>query len=433
MEEKRTLYVGLDLCDDITQLTCFSEVIFEPESIGQYEDGSTDIITVLGIKESTGEWLIGEDAIQCYEEGEGILIEHIIEQIMEQTSFQLYDIEFSCVQILEKYLRKILRLLKPSYPDNSICKLTVTIQDMDVYLIKTIYEALKNLGIEKDRVQVISHQQSYLYYALSQKKELWMNDIAMFELNERGLWYHQISINRRNMPMLVGVHSQDYSDTLSYSIVLEQPDTVGYIFENIAKGILHKEIITTVYLTGKGFDGKWVNHVLKELCVGRRLFIGQNLYCRGACYASKEQAAKENPDLKEKLSQFLFLSDEMINCNISTRVYYNAKMTEILLAKAGMSWYDVDCQMDLIPDEEEELEIVVKDVIKRTATPYILNLEKISGRMNRGTRLGFWLRLIDQNTCVITVKDKGFGDVYPTTNRIWEKTISLKQESEKVT
>lgn len=65
--------------------------------------------------------------------------------------------------------------------------------------------ALNRIGIGEDRYVIQLHQQSYMYYALSQKKELWLNDVALFEFGRDGLFYSQIHIDRRNIPYIVGV------------------------------------------------------------------------------------------------------------------------------------------------------------------------------------------------------------------------------------
>ena len=44
-------------------------------------------------------------------------------------------------------------------------------------------------------------------------------------------------------------------------------------------------IITTVYLVGEGFEGGWMKNSLTFMCRGRRAFMGNNLYSKGACYA----------------------------------------------------------------------------------------------------------------------------------------------------
>ena len=63
---------------------------------------------------------------------------------------------------------------------------------------------------------------------------------------------------------------------------------LSYAFLNAAQTALHKQYVTTIYVTGKGFEGEWSNEALKELCMGRRIFRGQNLFTHGSCYAAIE-------------------------------------------------------------------------------------------------------------------------------------------------
>lgn len=424
MEQKKTLFVGLDLCNDNTQLSVYNEKTFEPETISRGGD-NTFIPTVLFARRDTKEWFFGQAAIGMAPQEKGELVTDILKKIENKESFSIYGNTVTGTRILEKFLKKVLSLLKEYSPNDSIRKLVVTIPKMNVRLIKSVYEALSSLGVLKDRVQVISHEQAYLYYVLYQKKELWMNDVGMFLFDERGLSYHQISVNRKTTPMVAGVNHKDFSGTLSYDLLTEQggPGAVDYVFENIAKSVLHKQILSTIYLTGKGFTGEWYKKVAEELCIGRRLFVGQNLFTQGACYGAKELFASEAGE--ERLGDFVFLSEEMVPCNIFIKAWYNASLLEIPLIKAGTPWYEADTFIGLIPDFEEELEITVKDVIKRTSASHMLLVGGIKGRPNRMTRLELHIRFSDTKTCIIKVRDKGFGDFFPTSNRVWEKTIHL--------
>lgn len=426
MEPAKTLYAGLDLCDRFSQLCCFNERIFEPEEI-ERKPGLSMIPTVLAVKEDTKEWFFGEDAIELSKKREGCLVERILERIAKNEEFLIYGTAFTGIQILEKYFRKTLSLLKQYYPNDTIKRLVVSVSEMDMQVIRVIYKALQKMGIEKDRAQVISHEQAYLYYSLSQKKELWMNDIGMFDFDYKGLTYHQISINRRTLPMVAGVTHKDFTETLSYDLLMEQGNNGGidYIFENIAKSVLHKQIISTVYITGAGFEGSWAAEVLKELCVGRRLFAGQNLYTKGACYAARELENVQEDNGQGKLKDFIFLSREMVPCSITMKLYHNASVEEMLLIKAGMPWFEATIRITIIPDQEDELEFSVRDVMKRTQTSHIISLGEIKGRPNKTTRLDIHIHFTDIKTFIIGIKDRGFGELYPTSNRIWEKTISL--------
>lgn len=49
-------------------------------------------------------------------------------------------------------------------------------------------------------------------------------------------------------------------------------------------------MVSSVYLTGEGFENNWYPNSLKVLCNGRRAFLGNNLYSKGACYSSMRYA-----------------------------------------------------------------------------------------------------------------------------------------------
>lgn len=422
MSGKGTLLVGLDLCNDFTQISCFSNITYEPESICLTEDKSKYLIpTMLGVKVDNREWIFGEAAVEKAKKGKCVLIENIIEKAANQEETTVFDVNYSPEFLLEKFLKKVLTLLKREYPNDSICKLVITVEKPQLSLLKNIYGALEKIGINKDRASIQSHKQSYFYYALSQKKELWMNDVGLFEFNEEGLSYYQIALNRKTSPMVVSVHEKNFSDNLSYNMIRNHEDKkhIGEIFDTISKRALYKQVISTIYVTGKGFDGDWSEKVLKSLCVGRRVFLGQNLYTKGACYAAREYSGKG------KLESFLFLGEEMIQSDVMLRLYHNAKLEDVMLAKTGTPWYEVRKDIRLIPDNENELEIVVQNLMKRTKVRHLITLDGLRNSPNRTVKLQVKVRFLDITTCVVKVKDCGFGEFYPSSNRIWEKTFTI--------
>ena len=40
------------------------------------------------------------------------------------------------------------------------------------------------------------------------------------------------------------------------------------------------------------------------------------------------------------------------------------------------------------------------------------------------------IKFADVNTCLVTLKDKGFGKLFPSSNRIWEKLINVGKKIE---
>ena len=323
-------------------------------------------------------------------------------------------------EALKRFFVKLLSCLKEYYPSETIRKLVVTVEDRNDRLQNAIRESMEYLHIEADRLVVQPHKQSYMYYALSQKKELWMNDVGLFEFGPAGLFYSQIHIDRRNAPYIVGVKRKDLSDALNWDMMEHDSSfNIEYAFNNIANTQLHKQMVTTLYVTGEGFQGEWADSALKQLCTGRRVFRGGNLFTKGACYAAREFAGEGEMD------QFLFLDEEMVYCNISMRVYHEAKQQELIMAKAGTPWREVDFKVDVIPEEEEEIQLMVQNVIRHETKVHLLTLEGFYDRPDKMTRFTVRLRFADAGHCIVTLKDNGFGDYCPSSNRIWERSLTL--------
>lgn len=410
MSEQRKLFVGYDLCEDYTQISCYNLKIFEPESIAGFEEQYL-IPTVLCLKDDTRDWLYGEEAIACHQEDKGTLVDYILKKVTFGESVTIQDINFTAVSLLEKFFRKTLSLLKRKYPNDSITQLVVTIKEWNMGLAEGIYSALSSLGIERDRVVVKSHEASSMFYVLNQSKELYMNDVGIFHYDDEGLLFYRISINRKTKPFAVTVLKTDYRDSFPYI----EPDKreenhLEYLFLNLAKTILTRHVVSTIYVTGKGFDGEWSDKALVDLCHGRRIFKGQNLYTKGACYMARELKGEK------KLSDYICLSEEMVTSTVSMSAYMDAKVNELILAKVGTPWYELKNNFDLILDGEKSITFIVKNMYSRDTTRHVIQLDEIPNRPDRMTRICVELKCINKDTLSVNIKDLGFGDFYPSSN-----------------
>ena len=396
---ERTLLLGYDLCDTRTQLAVYNRERMEPELIGQ-TDENPDAIYDTAIS------LEGKEPIRDFlgkiRRGEDIVVEGKVS---------------NPVNVLAYYFRKTLSATRRQFPSETIKQLVVTVPDQSAEYVKLIYDALEKLNIGRDRAAVISHKQSFLYYTLYQKKELWVNDVGLFDYEGKKLRYYQMKLDRRKNPVLAGAVERDLSDAIS--VAEESGQRKDMVFENIVQGVIHKQILSTLYMTGNGFDGDWSDDVLKRLCVGRRLFRGGNLYVSGACYAARELGESA------KLENYMLLDEDMIHCHIILPVYKDAKEQEYLLARAGMPWYQVDKTVDVIPDNENEISFQIKNIFTNEEKSFMIDLNPVAGKTDRRCRLSVRIRFADVKTCVLTIKDRGFGEIFPTSNRIWEKTLTI--------
>lgn len=419
MDTPRKLIVGYDLCNDFTQISCYSYKTMEPIPIGIREgEDNCQIPTVLCVKTATKQWLFGDEAIACANDGAGILLDHLLKKVQSKEELELFGIEITGATLLEKFMRKTLTLIKNYFPTEVITKLVVTVQDTEPLLVEKIYEVLSLMGIEKERTLVMNHASAYLYYALSQDKSLWLNDVGLFDYNEKGLNFYQISMNRRYQPMIAGLAKTDYTEMMNMG-KSSTSSKLAYIFENIANTALHKQIVSTLYFTGNGFEGGWADEVIKSLCVGRRVFFGQNLFTKGACYAAKGFSEDRKSD------NFIFMSDDMITSFVQIRVYFDTTYKDIQLTEAGENWYEVNKNIEVIPEGTTEIEIVLKNIMTRETTRHMKKLEQLPDRPDRMTRLLINLTCRDKSTGVITITDLGFGEIYEGTGQIMQFTLEI--------
>jgi hypothetical protein len=417
MDTPRKVIVGYDLCDDFTQISCFSYKTMEPIPISLKEgEDYSPIPTALCVKTDTKQWLFGEEALGC---PAGILVDHLLDKVRTEEEVELLGQKFTAISLLEKFLRKTLTLIKNYFPTEQITKLVVTVRNTEPAFVDKIYEALSLLGIEKDRASVISHAGAYLYYALSQDRTLWMNDVGMFDYNEEGLSYYQISLNRRSRPMIAGLKKIDYTEMMDYGMLTRKESNLAYTFGNIANTALYKQIVSTLYFTGSGFEDGWAEEVFQSLCVGRRVFYGQNLFTKGACYAAKEVSGDR------KLNDIILLNDDMITSNLSIRVYRDTGFKEFPCIEAGETWYEVNQCIEVIPEGEAELEVIVKDILTKEAVRDVFKLDELPIRADRTSRLMINVTCKDKSNVILKVTDLGFGEFFPGTGKVVEFSIEI--------
>src|SRR5690606_17594852 len=152
---------------------------------------------------------------------------------------------------------------------------------------------------------------------------------------------------------------KDLSEEFTLDMLKRKDIDVVYTFKTLADTVLFKQIISTLYFTGKGFEGEWAKNAIKSLSIRGRAFLGQNLYTKGACYAAKELSGDSS------LENYLLLNEEMITSSLWIRVYRDAKMVDLPIAEAGTPWYEVNKSVEVIPEDEAGIEIIIRDIMTR--------------------------------------------------------------------
>jgi len=417
------LIIGYDLCDDYSTISCYNEKKKEPESICMAGNKiSHQIPSALFKDRMTGEWSFGEAALQNTNEKEGWLFENFVSEYEVTPFLCVYGEQYEKRELIEKFVALSLTSLNNYYPVNKVDVITFTIPELGQTLVTDLKALNKLPCFEESQISVQSHIASYEYYALSQNKDLWRHDVGLFEYDSKGLIYYHLTISRRHLPIIVEASSFPLSAYLNYEDYkyCSGPE-LDRRFLEVVKEVMNQKIVSTVYLCGEGFEEDWMNLSLKTLCTNRRVFKGQNLYAKGACYSSllEKQEKKQNG--------FMILNDDIVSKWVYLCGSRGREKVTYELVKAGDYWYNINQGLDFILDQADTVNLYIRDVKTGNEIGIPLKLESLPVREPKTTRIQFSLSFESSKVLNIVMKDAGFGSLFRATDKVWKIRLNIDE------
>lgn len=416
------LWVGYDLGNTYSQISCYNERRNEVDSIClPGKKNAYEIPVTLCKNKNDGSWVYGEDAYADKGE-EWIFLRDFLVDYEQSPVICAGGESFEKKELLYEFISRSLELLRRYYPHGRVEWLTFTAKDYPKKLIDDLLEFGTRLGIAPECLKIQKHVASYENYALCQPKELWSHDVGLFEYDDAGLSYCHLSINRRRSPIVATSTMLDLSAYLTgedYKTLA--PPELDRRFLDTIKEVLGKRNVSTIYLVGRGFSGDWMNASLKNICNNRKGFIGQNLFSKGACYNSMLEATKT------KNQNFIAMCDEMVPVSICLPVCRGRESFRVDLVRAGSDWYNVHESVEFILDGTDTVPMHVRDFVTNQEKIIPLTLENLPQRPDRTTRIRLHLEFEDSRICEVIMEDRGFGSMFPATDKTWKMRINVAE------
>ena len=413
MREKAGLLVGMDICEDYVQLTYYDNELLSPESVSRGEGEEQYLIPArLAYRKSKNDWIIG-DELDKEESGDIVEVQDFIKYACLYEEIRVCDKTYKAEQLMKIFLEALLNVLNSFYPFNEIEYLGITFPTVTKEMSYKMSAVLKELGFEKEKYILLTHDEAFLYYTINQKIELWLNDTALFELEEDGLHFRILTISKKLEPITAKISKKEKAEKLNKSLVRSNQEESANLFHTLSLIALEESMVSTIYAVGRGFIDAWADGVLRKLSPGRRIFRGQNLYAKGACLAAKDKTSDEPTDI-------VLMEEDKTTVGFSIMAVKDGKNTEITLLKPALKWYEAETEIDLIIKDEDELGIQINDFITKKTSQRFISFSGISTAEAGLTRIRLSLKFTNRDTCIIKASDMGFGSFVPTTNRVWE-------------
>lgn len=200
----------------------------------------------------------------------------------------------------------------------------------------------------------------------------------------------------------------------------QQRTELDLMFLHLAGECLEGKTVSSIYLLGDGFKEDWARESLKFLCKNRRVFQGNNLYSKGACYGIGERI-KPGKEWKE----YVYLGADKLKSNIGMKALRLGEDSYYAIMDAGNNWYETSAEFDIILESGNTVEFVITPLTGENVSSRLITLEGLPERPQRTTRLNIQIEMSAVNQAVVTVTDMGFGEIFRSSGKAWTQIITV--------
>lgn len=418
----KEIYLGLDLCKKNIQMSYFREDKEEPESIYQLNNTETyQLPNVMFYAKEEKKWYVGNHVSAIRFQKEGVMVEDVVgnidssEHVAVEGGAYTYDVLL--LILLKTHIEEFLARSEEYH----LCGLTVTLETYHPKIYEVVGKLRDELGLSKDSFYIMSHENAFFQYVMNQDERLRTNSVAMFEYGTEGMEYYRIDRKHQGNTRIFYLSHQDMKADMTYAMLFEDVEKLDSIFSEIARKKMKETYISTVYLTGPGFNDKWIEESTKVLCDGRRVFMGQNIYTKGACYHAKLGAYETDKDC-------ILCTEGSIPFDIGVSIGDMEGRNQFYpIAIGGREWYNMRGKVTLILDDTNRIDMVYRDKVTKEVQKEIIEIHGLPKRPPKTTKISLEVELYDERLGAIVIRDVGFGKIYPTTNKIYRKEFSIGQ------
>ena len=339
--------VGYDLGNKYAQISCY--VTGSEEEIRTLSSvAGSSVYTIplaLSKRQGVNQWFYGSEAIRYAGEEEGILVENLLKLARDGEPVQIDGAPIDPVALLTLFLKRSLGLLSQVTNTERIGALMITCEELDHRMLEVLTAATEGLHLKTDQICFQSHVESFYYYNLYQPEELWRHKTILCEYGDASIRTYCMECNRHTTPVVA------YMEEREFPFPVPESDEK---MQEIAKKLCENQMISSVYLIGEAFSRDWMKESLRYLCKGRRVFQGNNLFSKGACYGMMERLTPG-----ETGKNHVFLGKDKLKSNIGMKVLRRGEVSYQALLDAGINWYEAKNTMEFYLLEGRAVEILI--------------------------------------------------------------------------
>lgn len=430
-------YIGISINDDFTDICIDGE---------EYQYTFPTMVCKEKKKDS---WLIGEAAYKSTLNGTAVIVDKLMSLLRKDGTATIENIRYSAQELLGFFLKELLKEAEcrheaekrlkekaeegegeasaaeePSatgIPEKKV--IVLSLRKAEQRLMKSLSGILAALCPEQEEICIVSHTESFVHYVLHQDKNLYNRLVGMFELSNQCLYYYEMQVSRGTRKYVVAA-SEAQEEAFNLDILKTQSGgkIADRILSSLAERLMEKKAYSSVFLSGKGFEGTdFAPDFMRYLCARRRVCIEPRVFAIGCMYYAELLSRGET-------EEYLILCDTRVSCDVEVKVVVKEKEQRLSLVSAGDTWTDRAGSYEMILDRQDYVDFQLTPMIgARRPVQLRMLLEGFPERENRTTRIRMSTEFPDAEHLRITVSDRGFGELFPSSGAELSEEINLRE------
>ncbi len=388
-------------------------------------------------------WLYGREAVAASGQESVTAVGGLLSLAVAGEPVSIAGRTYDPVALLSLFLKRSLNLLTPVLNPEKAQAFVFSVDEVTKPVVDALAGAYSLLGLSA-QMGVVGREESFFYYNICQPQELWRGEVLLCDFYENRLRTFLFSVNRRSNPATAFVDRRDFPEVVlpeedhpeninpkavqsgetpdppgseAYARELERLDLQ---FAQSAEDLLAGHGVKMVYLVGEGFRREWYRESLRLLCRDRRVFRGNNLYSKGACYAALERL-----DPGSLTDRCVFVGRDMVRANIGIYALRRGREVYLPLLDARVNWYEAKGECDFLLEEENTFSLKIVTLDGNVNREARVTLDGLPARPRRASRIHLEMDMTDGETVRIRMEDLGFGEFFPATHRLWEESFQI--------
>jgi len=411
--------IGYEINERACQISFYNDMESEPNTIEA--DSEHDYIP-LCIGKLRDTWVYGKDALRLTKVKEGFTATRLLERGLAGEILEHGKESYDAVWLLSKFVQLTLKDF-----NTDIEGIVFSVPTLSEDLANLLRTVATNMNIPKNRIFVQDYKESFCNYLFYQPKELWQYEAVLFSCDRTDIKAYTMRRLRAGLGdgkttfvVVDEIANDQFRDVPFVYPVLDEirAKEADRQLSKFVERVFYGRTVSSVYLTGGGFEGNWFPSSLRLICSGRRAFMGNNLYSKGACYTAYRKTFLHSEDPT-------YLSDDKITEQISISMRVDGQEMWYPIVSWGSYWYEASGQWNVLLKDVKDIELHIESLAGGDVRTETISLENFPKRVEYSMRIQIETMFLNRKTCKITVRDMGFGEFFSQSDFVEEKIIEL--------